>query len=454
MKTLILLITFIISLNSYAKLNPEDKAYLESLEHAKREDFFTALDTIAKFYISKTPEQNIKQYIEDLTAQTGTHYFNTYKDIQLRMINTPTTQLIMAKRNMYLGKWHYAIKRLKKYPKTHRLYPEAMMVLGSVYALSGQDDKAHETYQKCSSEAKAQEDKSEYKTKRYFAVIKESCFIDRARIHFRNRDYQKALDLYNEVPKTSFKWPYILIEKAWSHYYLGNYNRSLGVLITYNSPLLQSYFMPEAEILKALNYFKMCLFEDALKVIESYYSIYKPKSDKLRSVITSGEKQPLFYFELMFSDLSEADEKSIFLRNIVTQVSTRVKYNLDIASLQVIEKEIIKGNPTVDMQKLLDMQKDLKEQINHYVKVSMYRFINEIHQLSTEMFNLKLEILSRQRDLVYRNAEISTDRKRGDFKNVKRASNEEFWTFHNAFWADELGDYSFGLKSACTRGEG
>ncbi|MAX66675.1 MAG: hypothetical protein CME66_07040, partial [Halobacteriovoraceae bacterium] len=94
-------------------------------------------------------------------------------------------------------------------------------------------------------------------------------------------------------------------------------------------------------------------------------------------------------------------------------------------------------------------QKDLKEQINHYVKVSMYKFINEIHELSSEMFNLKLEILSRKRDLAYKNKTFNKDRSRGDFKNIKREPHQEFWTFKSAFWADELGDYSLALTSTC-----
>lgn len=80
----------------------------------------------------------------------------------------------------------------------------------------------------------------------------------------------------------------------------------------------------------------------------------------------------------------------------------------------------------------------------------MYRYINQIHSFATEMFNLKLEILSDKRNLVYRN-KVSKNLKRGSLENVKRESHQEFWTFENAFWADELGDYSLGLKSQCKK---
>jgi hypothetical protein len=69
--------------------------------------------------------------------------------------------------------------------------------------------------------------------------------------------------------------------------------------------------------------------------------------------------------------------------------------------------------------------------------------------MSYEMFNIKLEIMSKKRDLVYSSKKLISDRGRGSFDNVKRSSEQHFWTFDGAFWADELGEYSFGLKSNC-----
>ena len=79
----------------------------------------------------------------------------------------------------------------------------------------------------------------------------------------------------------------------------------------------------------------------------------------------------------------------------------------------------------------------------------MYKFINETHKLSKDMFNLKLEVLAKQRDLVYKRESLQTQRARGSDKNVERKPYQEQWEFNNAFWADELGDYSFGLESNC-----
>ena len=66
------------------------------------------------------------------------------------------------------------------------------------------------------------------------------------------------------------------------------------------------------------------------------------------------------------------------------------------------------------------------------------------------MFNLKLELLSKKREEIYNTKpDQIQERNRGTDKNVNRKSNQYFFDFNGSFWADELGDYSFGLKSHC-----
>jgi hypothetical protein len=432
-----------------AKETKLDRLYKKSLQHFKEKDYFTALDLIAHRYKYVTPDQNIQHYIETLVAHTGTHYFNTFSDLELRKLNIPTTDLIMAKRNLYLSKFRYVHKRLKRIPKGHRLYSEALLVKGTAYLMNKEYSKSLKIYKQCSDVAYGWEKRTENKQKNYFAVLKESCIINIARIHYMQKNYELAIRNYEDIPKKSFKWPYTLLEKAWAYYYIGNYNRSLGILLTYNSPLLESYFTPEAEVLKALSYFKLCLYEDALTVIDKYYTTYAPRSSQLKKVIRGQNSKDLYYFNLMFSPLVHSEKENKFLRTLITQMSKRIKYNLDLNSFYKMNEEIYRANKGANVKLLLRMQRDLKEQINHYVKVSTYKFINEIHSLSSEMFNLKLEILSRKRDLAYKNKTFKNNRSRGNFNNITREKHQEFWTFKSAFWADELGDYSLGLSSTC-----
>ena len=81
----------------------------------------------------------------------------------------------------------------------------------------------------------------------------------------------------------------------------------------------------------------------------------------------------------------------------------------------------------------------------------MFSFINDMHKFSYEMFNIKLEVMSLKRDLVYNNETLISNRSRGSQENIKRKAQEHFFTFNGEFWADELGEYSFGLQSNCKR---
>ncbi len=444
-----LIIILLLTSHSFARDAEIQKAFKESFGHYKKKDYFTALDIIAKKFKYQTPDKKLQKYIELLVGHTGTHFFNTYTDLELRKLNIPTSDLIMAKRNLYLDKFDYVHKRLDRMPKSHRLYPESLLVKGTAYLKAKEYQKAIATYKNCSDISYSWEKQTDNKKQNYFAIIKESCIINIARIHFKQKNYLLAIRNYENIPKTSFKWPFTLLEKAWAYYYAGNYNRSLGILLTYNSPLLESYFTPEAEVLKALNYFKLCLYEDALELINKYYTTYAPRSNSLRKIISGNGKKELYFFDMMFTPISESEKENKFLRNLITQMSKRIKFNLDLNSYYKINKEIYRNSKGANLRLLLSMQKDLKEQINHYVKVSMIKFINEIHTLSSEMFNLKLEILSRKRELAYKNRTFKKDRSRGEFENIKRESYQEFYTFHNAFWADELGDYSLALSSTC-----
>lgn len=449
MRAIASLLLFMISISTiYAKEDRRDIIYQEAMELYKRKNYFTALDKIATQYKYETPDQNVQHFIENIVMQTGTHYFNTYKDVELRKMNIPTTDLVMAKRNLYLNKFKYALKRLKRMPKGHRLFAESKLVEGTIYYKKADYENAATIWTICRDEALDREKKSEDKIKRYYAVIKETCLINQARMEFKQGNYEKAIRLYEDVPKRSYKWPYILIEKAWAYYYLGDFNRSLGILMTYNSPLLESYFMPEAEVLKALNYHKLCLYPDALEVVDRYYKVYAPQSIGLKKVI-NGQRGKKYFYELMFKPITQTEKSNSFLRNLITQVSKRVKYNLDLNTLFALNTELMRGDEKSKLRRIKNMRNDLEEQINHYVKVSMYRFVNEIHALSAEMFNLKLEILSLQRSLLYESNKLA--KKRGSQENINRKDYQEFWTFKNAFWADELGDYTFGLESKCRK---
>lgn len=468
MKKLILLLTFCLlsstsqaGLKKAVRLYKKDRSkYLEQIiEELMKSKYFFSASLMAKDYLIEKDKisKRFEKRLETLILKTGTQSFLPLSNNVLEKHDSKALSLVLGIKYFKRNRFKEAIKVLDRIPKKHRFSPEALMMKASAYSLLKKDKKALQNYKGCYELAGNFESRSKNsKLKRYFEILKETCHIHVARIYYTRKEYKKALDLYDRIPKHSYKWPYLLLEKAWAHYYLKDYNRTLGILTTYKSPLLSSYFMPENEVLNALSYFRLCLWNDTLKTIEQYYKVYKSKSDKLKKILVKHKKSHTFFLKLLFTDVSKTEKANPFIRNLVTQVKKQVKFSVDVVNYKKAQNELkfIRKMRKGAFRKLL--LQDLKTEVswrakhlNHLLKVGMFDFLNDIHRFSFEMFNIKLEIYAQQRDLVYKNKRLVSYRSRGSDENIDRADSQQFYNFRGEFWADELGEYSFGLKSNC-----
>jgi hypothetical protein len=274
------------------------------------------------------------------------------------------------------------------------------------------------------------------------------------------KKYQEALDTYQQIDKRSYKWPYILMDKAWAAYYMEDYNRSIGLSITYKSPLLESYFFPEAEVLMALSYYNLCLWDDSMKVINHFNEVYKPKADALKEILGKNKESNTYFLDLYYAEPEKRENLNPFIRNLITQTRKQVKFNLDLNSLKSAKDELaqlkklkIQNDFTISLEQDISVTINfISAHINYYIKKEIFSFLNEIHKHSYSMFNLKLELLSKKRDDLYSSETSDIEkRNRGNASNINQKSSQYFFDFNGSFWADELGDYSFGLSSKCKK---
>ncbi len=84
-----------------------------------------------------------------------------------------------------------------------------------------------------------------------------------ARIAFEKKDYKGALAEYDKIRDTATDDPKLLLEMAWSHYYLGDYQRALGLLVALDAPAYRGLIAPERYLLEALALKQLCQFEPA-----------------------------------------------------------------------------------------------------------------------------------------------------------------------------------------------
>ena len=373
--------------------------------------------------------------------------------------SSPTINFIMALQFFHRQDFKKSIQLLRRIPKNHYLSVEALFIRGTAYALMGKFSLANAYYKRCEKQSSKRKGSSDM-PERYIAFINESCLIHRARILYEQKKFQQALNIYKSISKESYLWPYILIEKAWSYYKLKNYNRTLGLLATYNVSLLDSYFLPETDVLKALSYVRLCLWDDASKVVNKYQS-HVEKAQSLKLAINKYRGKTLMG-EIIKS--AKRKKTTSYVGNLMFQIRKKARFNKNFKAYLMLVKERkkmarMKKTPVVRslLRKLKIMEIKGFQVFSNYIQQHMFNFLNDLNKFSVEMNKIMVFIAAQERSLLYAAEEEPVNTKkqkitrtRGHVRNVDRSSTEQFYTINGEFWADEFGEYSYALSSRCS----
>lgn len=469
MKRILILTILLSSMNAFASLNQAKKIFDKSKDPHKnahiaqelyKSKYFYSAVIFIKRHLIETDAYNdaLENMLEHLILKTGTDNFTTLNDQILGKFPSPSLAFVHGIKLFKQGRYSEAKKRLALVPQEHKFSPEARLTLGSIASIEDDQQTLQTEYGLCIQQAKKREDDAAEKEKlaRYFEILKDTCQIHLARALYQSSNYADAMKAYDQIEKTSYRWPYILMERAWTAYQLEDYNRALGIGVTYKSPLLTSYFFPEAEVLSALSYYRLCLWNDALSKIEQFYEVYKPRAEELKGILVPHKDSHTYFLELALAPIKENENKSPFIRQLLTQIRKKIIFSVDLVNyrrainennhVQGIKDHLFGKTLKEELKRMISFR---TKKLNHFVKRNMFNFINDIHRMSHEMLNIKLEIMSDKRDLVYKNQQLISDRSRGSYDNIQRSLKQQFFDFRGEFWADELGDYSFGLKSNC-----
>jgi len=81
-----------------------------------------------------------------------------------------------------------------------------------------------------------------------------------ARLAFEEQRYEDALVHFEKLRGLAPDDPEILLEMAWTHYYMGNSRKTLGLLVALDAPVHQTFISPERYLLEALALRRLCQF--------------------------------------------------------------------------------------------------------------------------------------------------------------------------------------------------
>lgn len=361
------------------------------------------------------------------------------------------------------------IRAVDKMNRNFLDYPSALFLKGSSQLMVGRVNQGVEDFKLCVL-LMERSGYQKHLTKDEAKELKNRCIAGVARGYYQGRDYNAADDWYDKVDMDSFVWPQIQYERAWASVARGDYNRALGRLVTYKSPGLSWFHESEVEMLRAISFLQMCIYDEVERESGMFTSRYNSAGRQIRDLLEKSADGSVRSLVNLFSRGIEAVKAKPQSENPVNQVMNRFvrspyfvglvhtgdKVRREVAYLNSLGGAGRRGLGGFLRNVLVWRWQTAQELGGKFVR----------DRLTTEYQNLlgnvatvdivKLEMLRKGKAAV----EMSTfdtnsgedvwgAKKRGSLPRPDLRDDQFFWSFNGEFWSDELGDYVFALRPEC-----
>ena len=298
--------------------------------------------------------------------------------------------------------------------------------------------------------------------------LKARCLAGEARTLYQMDRFDEADQVYDRIAKQSLVWPDILFEQAWNSFGRGEYNRTLGKLVSYKSPALSFVFNTEVDVLRAQAFLGMCLYDDANSVINEFNGKYTRMGEVVKQFVEANSGNLAAFYKVG----KDALQGSLYTQDDIHRMSNRFIRGPYFQGLVAAERAV--SSEATAVRQFASMQRGVDNAPGHgfpgfldqvlawrlktirllggaFVKNSLMDYHSQLISDFEKMAFIKLEMLKQAKDrLIYKNSLKASagDRSRGSVE-PKRRDYQYYWIFNGEFWNDELGDYVFGLESEC-----
>ncbi len=375
----------------------------------------------------------------------------------------------LAKDALLTGDMDRAIGYVDGMSKGSPLYPYGLQLRASAHAVAGRTRQALGDFKACrgaadqilellSGEGLARAGR-EKALRGEARDLEARCQAGIARTLYENGKFEEADREYDRIPKASFVWPDILFEQAWNSYARGEFNRTLGKLVSYKSPALRFVWNSEVDVLRAQTYLALCLYEDADKVLAEFEGRYGKLAREIKKRVEGPEGADLSSFhELGRKALAERLDTPNDLHRLANRFVRGPYFQALIRAEQDVEAEraAIRSFAGGSAQGLSGFLQDvLKWRLGAisklggaFVRNSLLDYHDILISDFEKMSFIRIEVLDRLRTALLKPKLGAGERKRGVISTSRR-DDQYWWSFNGEFWTDELGDYVFGLESEC-----
>ncbi|MFL5272083.1 MAG: adventurous gliding motility protein GltC, partial [Anaeromyxobacteraceae bacterium] len=293
--------------------------------------------------------------------------------------------------------------------------------------------------------------------------LRELAFLQLARLHYEHKQNRYAIFYYDKMPWGGDSWLEGLWESSYAHYRIGDYEKSLGNLLTLQSPYFKDEWFPESWILKAIIYYENCRYPEARGILDAFHATYEPVHAELDR-LTSRQAPPAGFFALIDdAQKGRGPGANGLMRRIMKLAFTDPNIKrIDEAVLEIEDeldkklaarRDAFRGSPlAADLKERLGSERRrLVDEGGARARAKLEYERDGLRELLQQALRIKIEVSRKEREALEgaltRGGQIDVVR---DYRYSVAVSDEHlYWPYDGEFWRDELGTYTYTLTKGC-----
>lgn len=324
--------------------------------------------------------------------------------------------------------------------------------------------------------------------------LREMAFFSLARIHYQFEQFRYAIFYYDRISRDSEQWLDAMFESSWAHFRLGEYEKSLGNLVTLQSPFFAGEYYPESSILKAITFYENCRYPEARAFLGEFTQNYGGVLDELNVLVGSsasggggpaptaesaegGEKaatpagaksaeelyEALTQLEKRVAEGKDDAASSIALtarllrlalsdKRIAGFRASIAEVDEEKARLTTVQGSFNGGAIATELQTALDARRaELVVAAGTLLRDKLEAERGFLTELKSKLVRIQFEIGKMEKETLEASLSNQSQTVNLNDYNFTAATDDErlFWPFEGEYWRDELGTYQYTLTRGC-----
>jgi hypothetical protein len=257
-----------------------------------------------------------------------------------------------------------------------------------------------------------------------------------ARLYYEQSKFSQADFLYQQIEMNIVEQAQNLLERAWAHYRLGNLERAMGLLYSFEAPSYRNAFTPEFYILKSFIYKDVCHYKKAMNVLGEFKARYGLALDNIYSRGALQNNQAML---LVILNKPWIQRVWKFLELLENEQNRLARIHHPELAAYLNNLYTLKRKQYEQRFRLL-VRDEYEKMANE-----MLRFEEEANLMEYE---IGTDMYQRVSAISFKEGTSHQTESDGDAASLKAVYN-----FQGEFWNDELDDYEVVLPNKCDNAE-